>query len=91
MSPNLKKINKGFQLDPTCDFTDLIQSSHNFQVKKKMTKEEFVRNNRGINDSEDLPSEYLCQVSIQSKAVVLNRGAARWWKGCRYLSLDFSI
>jgi hypothetical protein len=34
-----------------------------FQVKKKMTKEEFVRNNRGINDSEDLPSEYLCQVT----------------------------
>jgi hypothetical protein len=33
------------------------------QVKKKMTKEEFVRNNRGINDSEDLPSEYLCQVT----------------------------
>jgi Sec7-like guanine-nucleotide exchange factor len=31
-------------------------------VKKKMTKEEFVRNNRGINDSEDLPSDYLSQV-----------------------------
>ena len=29
------------------------------QVKKKMTKEEFIKNNRGINDSEDLPHEYL--------------------------------
>lgn len=26
-----------------------------------MTKEEFVRNNRGINESEDLPSQYLSQ------------------------------
>ena len=24
-----------------------------------MTKEEFIKNNRGINDSEDLPHEYL--------------------------------
>lgn len=29
------------------------------QVKKKMTKEQFVKNNRGINDSRDLPKEYL--------------------------------
>ena len=29
------------------------------QVKKKMTKEEFIKNNRGINDSEDLPHEQL--------------------------------
>lgn len=26
---------------------------------KKMTKEEFLRNNRGINDGEDIPKEYL--------------------------------
>ena len=32
---------------------------HFSQVKKKMTKEEFIKNNRGINDSEDLPHEYL--------------------------------
>ena len=25
------------------------------QIKKKMTKDEFIRNNRGINDNKDLP------------------------------------
>ena len=29
------------------------------QVKKKMTKEDYIRMNRGINDSRDLPREYL--------------------------------
>lgn len=34
---------------------------HNPQIaaNKKMTKEEFIRNNRGINDGKDLPREYL--------------------------------
>jgi len=32
---------------------------HNPGIKNKMTKEEFVRNNRGINDNNDLPREYL--------------------------------
>eukprot|EP00930_Biecheleria_cincta_P093702 TRINITY_DN8420_c0_g1_i1.p1 TRINITY_DN8420_c0_g1~~TRINITY_DN8420_c0_g1_i1.p1 ORF type:complete len:1819 (+),score=462.05 TRINITY_DN8420_c0_g1_i1:712-5457(+) len=32
---------------------------HNPGIKNKMTKEEFVRNNRGINDGQDLPKEYL--------------------------------
>mmetsp|Transcript_53139 Transcript_53139/g.95363 ORF Transcript_53139/g.95363 Transcript_53139/m.95363 type:complete len:1752 (+) Transcript_53139:149-5404(+) len=32
---------------------------HNPGIKNKMTKEEFIRNNRGINDSQDLPREYL--------------------------------
>jgi hypothetical protein len=29
------------------------------QVKKKMTADEFVRNNRGINGGEDLPRDFL--------------------------------
>ena len=29
------------------------------QVKKKMTLESFIRNNRGINDNEDFPPEFL--------------------------------
>lgn len=37
----------------------LTTDLHNPQVRKKMTMEEFVRNNRGINDSKDLPREYL--------------------------------
>ena len=28
-------------------------------MKKKMTADEFVRNNRGINGGEDLPREFL--------------------------------
>eukprot|EP00127_Corallochytrium_limacisporum_P003541 Clim_evm24s150 gene=Clim_evmTU24s150 len=37
----------------------LTTDLHSAHVKKKMTKEEFIRNNRGINDSKDLPQEYL--------------------------------
>ncbi len=29
------------------------------QVKKKMTSDEFVRNNRGINNGQDLPQDFL--------------------------------
>ncbi|KAI9183149.1 guanine nucleotide exchange protein for ADP-robosylation factor [Blastocladiella emersonii ATCC 22665] len=32
---------------------------HNPQVRKRMTKDDFVRNNRGINDNKDLPVEFL--------------------------------
>jgi len=32
---------------------------HNPGVVRKMTKDEFVRNNRGINNGQDLPREYL--------------------------------
>ncbi len=40
----------------------LTTDLHSDRVKKKMTKEEFVKNNRGINDSEDLPQEYLSKI-----------------------------
>ena len=29
------------------------------QVKRKMTKEQYITMNRGINDGKDLPQEYL--------------------------------
>lgn len=32
---------------------------HNSGVKKKMTMSDFIRNNRGINDNEDFPPEFL--------------------------------
>ena len=32
---------------------------HNPQIKKRMTKAEFIRNNRGINDGKNLADEYL--------------------------------
>lgn len=32
---------------------------HNPQVKKRMSKEDFIKNNRGINDNKDLDREFL--------------------------------
>ena len=43
----------------------LTTDLHSSHVKKKMTKEEFVRNNRGINESADLPQEYLSEIYEQ--------------------------
>eukprot|EP00054_Salpingoeca_dolichothecata_P019245 m.119519 g.119519 ORF g.119519 m.119519 type:complete len:1767 (+) comp23182_c0_seq1:115-5415(+) len=37
----------------------LTTDLHSTHIKNKMTKEEFVRNNRGINDNKNLPPEYL--------------------------------
>ncbi|KAE8712834.1 Brefeldin A-inhibited guanine nucleotide-exchange protein 4 [Hibiscus syriacus] len=37
----------------------LNTDAHNDMVKDKMTKSDFIRNNRGINDGKDLPEEYL--------------------------------
>lgn len=37
----------------------LNTDAHNPQVKNKMTKEGFIRNNRGIDDGQDLPKETL--------------------------------
>ncbi|XP_071487051.1 brefeldin A-inhibited guanine nucleotide-exchange protein 1-like [Diadema antillarum] len=40
----------------------LTTDLHNAQVKKKMSKEEYIKMNRGINDSKDLPMEYLSDI-----------------------------
>lgn len=32
---------------------------HNRQVKRRMTKADFIKNNRGINDNADLPDDFL--------------------------------
>ncbi|TFK75941.1 Sec7-domain-containing protein [Pluteus cervinus] len=40
----------------------LNTDAHNPQVKKRMTKAEFLRNNRGINDNQNLPDEYLSDI-----------------------------
>lgn len=37
----------------------LNTDQHSRQVVKRMTKEDFIKNNRGINDNADLPDEYL--------------------------------
>lgn len=40
----------------------LTTDLHSPQVKSKMTKEQYIRLNRGISDSKDLPEEYLSQI-----------------------------
>lgn len=40
----------------------LTTDLHSPQVKTKMTKEQYIRLNRGISDSKDLPEEYLSQI-----------------------------
>jgi brefeldin A-inhibited guanine nucleotide-exchange protein len=40
----------------------LNTDAHNPQVKKRMTKADFVKNNRGINDNADLPEELLSAI-----------------------------
>ena len=44
------------------------------QVKKKMTKLEYIRMNRGINDQKDLPREYLEEIydEIASREIRMN-------------------
>lgn len=40
----------------------LTTDLHSPQVKTKMSKEQYIRLNRGISDSKDLPEEYLSQI-----------------------------
>ena len=50
----------------------LNTDAHNKNYKaKKMTKEEFIRNNRGINDGKNLPEEFLTEIydEIQSNEI----------------------
>ncbi|KAE8706485.1 ARF guanine-nucleotide exchange factor GNL2 [Hibiscus syriacus] len=51
----------------------LNTDQHNPQVKKKMTEEEFIRNNSAINGGQDLPREYLSELfhSISNNAITL--------------------
>ncbi|KAJ7638783.1 hypothetical protein FB45DRAFT_903821 [Roridomyces roridus] len=44
----------------------LLNTDHyNPQVKRRMTKADFIKNNRGINDGVDLPEEYLSGIYDQ--------------------------
>lgn len=48
---------------------------HSSKLKgRRMTKEDFIKNNRGINDNSDLPEEYLASIynEIANNEIVLN-------------------
>jgi len=51
---------------------------HNHQVKKKMTKEDFVKMNRGINDNQDLPFAFLSDIydSIATSEIKMSEDLA---------------
>ncbi|CAF1374888.1 unnamed protein product [Adineta ricciae] len=60
----------------------LTTDLHSKNVKKKMTKEQYVKMNRGINDSRDLPEEFLSKIydeieneEIKLKVTTIRRGA----------------
>lgn len=62
----------------------LTTDLHSPQVKSKMTKEQYIKMNRGINDSKDLPEEYLSQIydeiagnEIKMKAIASNNPASK--------------
>jgi len=64
-----------FKANPQCVFANtdaawalafatimLNTDAHSAQVKKKMSKQEFIHNCRGINDGENFPEEYLSDI-----------------------------
>ena len=60
----------------------LTTDLHSKNVKKKMTKEQYIKMNRGINDSRDLPEEFLSKIydeieneEIKLKVTTIRRGA----------------
>jgi brefeldin A-inhibited guanine nucleotide-exchange protein len=53
----------------------LNTDQHSMKIKApRMTKEDFIKNNRGINDNHDLPDEYLIGIfdEISQNEIVLN-------------------
>jgi brefeldin A-inhibited guanine nucleotide-exchange protein len=52
----------------------LNTDQHSSQVKKRMTTQDFIKNNRGINDGESLPDEYLTGIfdEIAHNEIVLD-------------------
>ena len=52
----------------------LNTDQHSAQVKKRMTIEDFIKNNRGINDNANLPDEYLTGIfdEIAHNEIVLD-------------------
>ncbi|KAF7488125.1 Brefeldin A-inhibited guanine nucleotide-exchange protein 1 [Sarcoptes scabiei] len=55
----------------------LTTDLHSPQVKRKMTKEDYIKLNRGINESKDLPEEYLSQIYNEIAENVTSEKARR--------------
>ena len=68
-----------------------------FKVKHKISKEDYIRMNRGINDSKDLPPEYLSEIydeiagnEIKMKPSTSNKmvPTSRWTQYIDFISLQ---
>ena len=57
----------------------LTTDLHSAQVRHKMTKEQYIKMNRGINDSKDLPEEYLSGIydEIAGNEIKMKVGALK--------------
>ncbi|GAB4840057.1 hypothetical protein Ancab_020766 [Ancistrocladus abbreviatus] len=55
-------VNKDAALLLSYSLIMLNTDQHNVQVKKKMTEDDFIRNNRRINGGNDLPREFLSEL-----------------------------
>ena len=65
-------------LHKTSNFTTLSgKSISKHKQRKKMTKSEFLNNLRGVDNSEDIPREYLSQIydSIEANPIAINEPA----------------
>uniref|UniRef100_A0A6I8RJ48 ADP ribosylation factor guanine nucleotide exchange factor 2 n=1 Tax=Xenopus tropicalis TaxID=8364 RepID=A0A6I8RJ48_XENTR len=75
------ECNQGYTLFASADTAYVLAYSiimlttdlHSPQVKNKMTKEQYIKMNRGINDSKDLPEEYLSSIydEIEGKKIAM--------------------
>ena len=53
--------------DPNYSIIMLTTDLHSAQVKKKMTVDDYIRMNRGINNDADLPPDYLTNIYNEIK------------------------
>ncbi|XP_039270898.2 brefeldin A-inhibited guanine nucleotide-exchange protein 1-like [Styela clava] len=66
----------------------LTTDLHSAQVKRKISVEDYIRMNKGINDSKDLPREYLEDIyeQIKHQEITLKSTRSQNVKGIRVLS-----
>lgn len=57
----------------------LTTDLHSPQVRNKMTKEQYISMNRGINDQNDLPDEFLSEIydDIATNEIKMKPGASK--------------
>lgn len=60
------------------------------QVKNKIKVEDYIRMNRGINDSKDLPPEYLTDIyeQIKRQEITLKHSKAQTVKGTKGVKIN---